>query len=127
MCSYRSSGELRLSSGRHDLLAQVPGESWHGTDTDRFADNANSSVNVPGFHRADAASSCKTARERLQSGIGNRPVYREKTGTALPNVCKRIKNTVSQTGLPWKERKKNIPGGIFLRNGFDGKTHRRTG
>ena len=34
-----------------------------------------------------------------------------KTGVALlPAVCKRIKNTPSQTGLPWKEREKNIKG-----------------
>lgn len=28
----------------------------------------------------------------------------------LPDVCRRIKNTASQTGLPWREREKNIRG-----------------
>ncbi len=35
----------------------------------------------------------------------------KKTGVALlPAACRRIKNTPSQTGLPWKEREKNING-----------------
>jgi ComF family protein len=35
----------------------------------------------------------------------------KKTGVAvLPRACQRIKDTPSQTGLPWKEREKNIRG-----------------
>ncbi len=46
----------------------------------------------------------------------------EKTGIALlPDVCKRIKNTVSQTGLPWKEREKNIRGAFACEMDLTGK------
>ena len=46
----------------------------------------------------------------------------KKTGIALlPNVCKRIKNTVSQTGLPWKEREKNIRGAFSCEMDLTGK------
>ncbi|MCX7185219.1 MAG: ComF family protein [Nitrosospira sp.] len=46
----------------------------------------------------------------------------KKTGIALlPDVCKRIKNTVSQTGLPWKEREKNIRGAFACEMDLTGK------
>ena len=36
------------------------------------------------------------------------------TGIALlPAACRRIKNTPSQTGLPWKEREQNIKGAFM--------------
>jgi len=45
-----------------------------------------------------------------------------KTGIALlPDVCKRIKNTISQTGLPWKEREKNIRGAFVCEMDLTGK------
>lgn len=39
-----------------------------------------------------------------------RCVARKTDIALLPNVCKRIRNTASQTGLPWKEREENIRG-----------------
>lgn len=46
----------------------------------------------------------------------------KKTGIALlPNVCKRVKNTASQTGLPWKERQKNIRSAFACEMDLTGK------
>ncbi len=46
----------------------------------------------------------------------------KKTGIAmLPNACKRVKNTASQTGLPWKEREKNIRGAFACEMDLTGK------
>lgn len=39
----------------------------------------------------------------------------------LPEACKRIKNTPSQTGLPWKEREKNIKNAFTCEANFVGK------
>jgi ComF family protein len=39
----------------------------------------------------------------------------------LPEACKRIKNTPSQTGLPWKEREKNIKNAFTCEASFVGK------
>lgn len=46
----------------------------------------------------------------------------KKTGIALlPAACKRIKNTPSQTGLPWKEREKNIKGAFTCKADLAGR------
>jgi ComF family protein len=38
----------------------------------------------------------------------SRRVSRKSGVALLPDICRRIKDTPSQTGLPWKEREKNI-------------------
>ncbi len=44
------------------------------------------------------------------------------TGIALlPAACRRIKNTPSQTGLPWKEREQNIKGAFMCEADLAGK------
>lgn len=46
----------------------------------------------------------------------------KKTGIALlPAVCKRIKNTPSQTGLPWKAREKNVKGAFTCQADLAGR------
>ncbi|MEO7320912.1 MAG: ComF family protein [Nitrosospira sp.] len=46
----------------------------------------------------------------------------KKTGIALlPTACRRIKNTPSQTGLPWKEREQNIKGAFMCEADLAGK------
>lgn len=39
----------------------------------------------------------------------------------LPDVCRRIRNTPSQTGLPWKAREKNIRGAFTCETNLLGK------
>lgn len=41
--------------------------------------------------------------------------------TLLSNVCKRIRNTPSQTGLPWKDRQKNIRDAFSCKIDFSSK------
>ena len=48
-----------------------------------------------------------------------RRVAKKSDVALLPDICNRIKDTPSQTGLPWKEREKNI------RNAFSCKTDLR--
>jgi ComF family protein len=46
----------------------------------------------------------------------------KKTGIALlPDVCRRIRHTPSQTGLPWKEREQNIRGAFICEAELEGK------
>lgn len=46
----------------------------------------------------------------------------KKSGVALlPAVCERIRDTPSQTGLPWKEREKNIRGAFACETDLTGK------
>lgn len=46
----------------------------------------------------------------------------KKTGIALlPDACQRIRDTPSQTGLPWKEREQNIRGAFTCEVELDGK------
>lgn len=46
----------------------------------------------------------------------------KKSGVALlPASCERIKDTPSQTGLPWKEREKNIRGAFMCEMDLTGK------
>ncbi len=46
----------------------------------------------------------------------------KKTGIALlPDVCQRIRDTPSQTGLPWKERERNIRGAFSCEVELEGK------
>lgn len=46
----------------------------------------------------------------------------KKTGVALlPLACRRIKDTPSQTGLPWKEREKNIRGAFACEADLTGR------
>ncbi|MDN5836834.1 MAG: ComF family protein [Nitrosospira sp.] len=46
----------------------------------------------------------------------------KKSGVALlPATCKRIKDTPSQTGLPWKAREKNIRGAFMCEMDLTGK------
>ena len=46
----------------------------------------------------------------------------EKCGIPLlPGACKRIKDTASQAGLPWKEREKNIRGAFTCETDLAGK------
>ncbi|MEO7560715.1 MAG: ComF family protein, partial [Nitrosospira sp.] len=46
----------------------------------------------------------------------------EKCGIPLlPGDCKRIKDTASQAGLPWKEREKNIRGAFTCETDLAGK------
>ena len=48
--------------------------------------------------------------------------YRENRGVALlPGICRRIKDTPSQTGLPWKEREKNIRNAFSCEADLGGK------
>lgn len=39
----------------------------------------------------------------------------------LPALCRRVRDTVSQTGLPWKEREKNIRDAFDCEGNLDGK------
>lgn len=39
----------------------------------------------------------------------------------LPAICERIRDTPSQTGLPWKEREKNIRGAFLCEADLTGK------
>ena len=41
--------------------------------------------------------------------------------TLLPDACQRIKDTPPQTGLPWKEREKNIRGAFACEMDLTGK------
>jgi ComF family protein len=46
----------------------------------------------------------------------------KKTGIALlPDACQRIRNTPSQTGLPWKEREQNIRRAFTCEAKLEGK------
>ena len=46
----------------------------------------------------------------------------KKTGIALlPDVCHRVRDTPSQTGLPWKERERNIRGAFSCETKLEGK------
>ncbi len=46
----------------------------------------------------------------------------KKTGVVLlPDVCQRVRDTPSQTGLPWKEREKNIRGAFTCETSLEGK------
>ena len=46
----------------------------------------------------------------------------KKTGVALlPDVCQRVRDTPTQTGLPWKEREQNIRGAFICEAGLEGK------
>ncbi|MDE2366210.1 MAG: ComF family protein [Betaproteobacteria bacterium] len=46
----------------------------------------------------------------------------KKTGVALlPDVCQRVRDTPSQTGLPWKEREQNIRGAFTCETSLEGK------
>jgi ComF family protein len=46
----------------------------------------------------------------------------KKTGVALlPDACQRIRDTPSQTGLPWKEREQNIRGAFTCEAELDGR------
>ena len=50
-----------------------------------------------------------------------RSVSRHSGVALLSRACKRIKNTPSQTGLPWKEREKNIKDAFVCETDFTGK------
>ena len=50
-----------------------------------------------------------------------RSVSRHSRVALLSRACKRIKNTPSQTGLPWKEREKNIKNAFVCEADFTGK------
>lgn len=50
-----------------------------------------------------------------------RYLSRENQITLLPDTCKRIRNTPSQTRLPWKERQKNIRHAFSCKMDFSGK------
>jgi ComF family protein len=39
----------------------------------------------------------------------------------LPALCRRVRDTVSQTGLPWKEREKNIRDAFDCEGNLEGK------
>ena len=41
--------------------------------------------------------------------------------TLLPDTCIRVKNTVAQTGLPWKDRQKNIRNAFSCKMDFSSK------
>ncbi|MGH8763980.1 MAG: ComF family protein [Nitrosospira sp.] len=50
-----------------------------------------------------------------------RNVSKESGVRLLPAVCERIRDTPSQTGLPWKEREKNIRGAFACKTDLTGK------
>lgn len=50
-----------------------------------------------------------------------RRVSKKSAIALLPNACQRIKDTPPQTGLPWKEREKNIRGAFACEIDLTGK------
>lgn len=50
-----------------------------------------------------------------------RYISRKKQITLLPDTCMRIRNTPSQTGLPWKQRQKNIRNAFSCKMNFSEK------
>jgi ComF family protein len=50
-----------------------------------------------------------------------RSVSRHCGAALLPEACKRIKDTPSQAGLPWKERQKNIKNAFICETNLAGK------
>jgi ComF family protein len=51
----------------------------------------------------------------------SRQISKKSDVPLLPTLCRRVRDTASQTGLPWKERKKNIRNAFDCEGNLDGK------
>ncbi len=75
----------------------------------------------------EAALAMPLGRARLRERGFNqsleiaKPLCRALDVALLPRACERIRDTESQTTLPWKERAKNVRGAFACRENFTGK------
>ena len=84
-------------------------------------------VCLSGIPLPQAALAMPLSRARLSERGFNqsleiaKPLCRALGLSLLPHACERIRDTESQTTLPWKERAKNVRGAFACRENFAGK------
>ena len=85
------------------------------------------SVRLSGMTSPEAALAMPLSRARLRERGFNqsleiaKPLCRTLGLALLPHACERIRDTESQTTLPWKERAKNVRGAFACRENLAGK------
>ena len=84
-------------------------------------------VRLSGTSMPEAALAMPLSRVRLRERGFNqsleiaKPLCRALGISLLPYACERIRDTESQTTLPWKERAKNVRGAFVCHENFAGK------
>lgn len=112
----------RLKYGAHLAMARVLADLLIARINSPVANTVAHTVELPDFIVPMPLHSGRLRERGFNQALELARRVSKKTGVPLlSDACQRIRNTPSQTGLPWKEREQNIRGAFTCEAELDGK------